>query len=274
MSEQRRSFAEDSPETILAAIDANMAGEVAAFGRYLPGGEFHEEAEACWYLTGLPSSLFNGVQLARFAEGDIDTKIERLLQPFRERHLPVSWSVGPSSRPAELGVRLAAHGLELVHIQTCMVADLHALNEPVETPPHLHISVVENQEMLRTYANVSMRGFDAPEAENKVYYDTYAAIGSGNDLPWRHYIGWLDEQPVAVSSLLLHAGVAGIYGVATVPEARRQGIGAAMTLAPLHEARARGYAIATLSPSDMGLRIYQRIGFREYCQVHIYAFET
>src|SRR5579884_1670953 len=141
-------------------------------------------------------------------------------------------------------------------------------------PPNLRISVVENQEMLRTYANVSMRGFDAPEAENKVYYDTYAAIGSGDDLPWRHYIGWLDEQPVAVSSLLLHAGVAGIYGVATVPAARRQGIGAAMTLAPLHEARARGYAIATLSPSDMGLRIYQRIGFREYCQIHIYAFET
>jgi predicted acetyltransferase len=49
---------------------------------------------------------------------------------------------------------------------------------------------------------------------------------------------------------------------------------AAMTLAPLREARARGYAIGTLSPSEMGLRIYRRIGFREYCQIHIYAFET
>jgi ribosomal protein S18 acetylase RimI-like enzyme len=120
-----------------------------------------------------------------------------------------------------------------------MALDLRALNESIETPPNLRITVIENQEMLRTYATVSMRGFDTPEEENTVYYDTYVGIGSGDDLPWQHYIGWLDEQPVAVSSLLLHVGVAGIYGVATVPEARRQGIGAAMTLAPLREARAR-----------------------------------
>jgi predicted acetyltransferase len=44
-----------------------------------------------------------------------------------------------------------------------------------------------------------------------------------------------------------------------------------MTLAALREARARGYAIGILSPSEMGLRIYQRIGFREYCKVNIYA---
>lgn len=273
MSEQFKSFAEDTLATILAAIDANMAEEVAAFGRYLPGAEFHEDEEARWYLTGLPSSLFNGVQLARFTEGDIDAKIEHFLQPFRERGLPVSWSVGPASRPASLGTSLQAHGLKQVHVETCMVADLHALRESFETPPNLRITVVENQQMLRAYAAVSMSGFGATPQDNKVYYDTYTAIGFGDNLPWRHYIGWLDEQPVAVSSLLLYAGVAGIYGVATLPEARRQGIGAAMTLAPLREARSRGYAIGALSPSEMGLRVYQRIGFQEYCQLHIYASE-
>jgi ribosomal protein S18 acetylase RimI-like enzyme len=271
MGEQFKSFSEDTLETILAAIDANMAEEVAAFGRYLPGAQLHEDEEARWYLTGLPSSLFNGVQLARFHKGDIDAKIERLLQPFRERALPVSWAVGPVSRPANLGMYLEAHGLKLVHVNTGMAADLHALNEAFKAPSHLRIEAVRNQEMLRTYATVSMRGFGASPEENKVYYDTYSRIGFGDDLPWRHYIGWLEEQPVAVSSLLLHAGVAGVYGVATLPEARRQGVGAAMTLAPLREARARGYAIGVLSPSDMGLRIYQRIGFREYCTVNIYA---
>ncbi len=273
MSEEFKSFSEDTLATILVAIDANMAEEVAAFGRYLPGAEFYEDEEVRWYLTGLPSSLFNAVQLARFNEGDSDAKIERLLQRFRERGLPVSWSVGPASRPTDLGTYLEAHGLKLVHVSTGMAADLYALYEAVETPPNLRIEVVRNQEMLRTYATVSMRGFDASPEDNKVYYDTYSGIGFGDDLPWQHYIGWLDEQPVAVSSLLLHAGVAGVYGVATIPEARRQGIGAAMTLAPLRDARARGYNIGVLSPSDMGLHVYQRIGFREYSTIHIYASE-
>ncbi|HLI04966.1 MAG TPA: GNAT family N-acetyltransferase [Ktedonobacteraceae bacterium] len=271
MSEQFKSLSEDALETILAAIDANMAEEVAAFGRYLPGAQLREDREARWYLTGLPSSLFNGVQLARFYEGDIDAKIERLLQPFRERALSVSWAVGPASRPTNLRMYLEAHGLALAHVITGMAADLHALNEAFQTPPDLRIEAVRNQEMLRAYATVSKRGFGASPEENEVYYDTYSCIGFADDLPWQHYIGWLDGQPVAVSSLLLHAGVAGVYGVATLPEARRQGVGAAMTLAPLRAARARGYTTGILSPSDMGLRIYQRIGFREYCTVNIYT---
>ena len=273
MGEALKSFAEDTLDTIIEAIDRNMAEEVAAFGRYLPGAKFHEDEEVQWLLTDLPSSLFNGVLLARFAEGDIDTKIERILKPFKERGLPVSWGVGPYSRPANLGTYMEAHGLQLVHVSTGMAADLHTLNEEIKVAPGLRIEVVSNEEMLRQYATVSMRGFGASPEDNKIYYDTYTGIGFGDDLPWRHYIGWLDDQPVAVSSLLLHAGVAGIYGVATLPEARRQGIGAAMTLAPLRDARRLGYSIGVLSPSEMGLHIYQRIGFREYCKVDIYARE-
>lgn len=270
-SEEPKSFAKDTLATIIEAIDANMAGEVAAFGRYLPEGEFHEDEEAQWRLTSHPSSLYNGIALARFEMGDIDAKIERLLKPFKERGLPVSWSVGPATRPANLGTYLQAHGLRVVHASTGMAVDLHALNEEHEASPGLRVEVVDDLEMLRHYARVSMRGFDASPEDNDIYFRTYAAIGFGADLPWRHFIGWLDDQAVAVSSLLLHAGVAGVYGVATVPEARRQGIGAALTLAPLREARARGYHIGVLSPSDMGLRLYQSIGFQEYCKVDIYA---
>ena len=77
---------------------------------------------------------------------------------------------------------------------------------------------------------------------------------------------------MATASLFLAAGVAGIYFVCTVPSARRQGIGAAITLAALTEAQALGYRIAVLSSSSMGYGIYRRLGFAEYCRIGIYTW--
>jgi GNAT superfamily N-acetyltransferase len=60
--------------------------------------------------------------------------------------------------------------------------------------------------------------------------------------------------------------------VATVPKARRQGIGTAMTLAACRKARALGYHIAALGAQGAALRVYQRIGFREYCRMSWYTW--
>jgi hypothetical protein len=51
--------------------------------------------------------------------------------------------------------------------------------------------------------------------------------------------------------------------VGTLPAARRQGIGKAITLQPLLDARARGYRYAILFSSQMGYRVYQQLGFRD-----------
>jgi len=100
----------------------------------------------------------------------------------------------------------------------------------------------------------------------------YGRIGLGDDVPWRHYVGWLGNQPVATASLLMAAGVAGVYFVLTVPEARRRGIGGAITEAALRDARELGYRVGVLGASGMGLPLYRRLGFEEYCRIAVYEW--
>jgi predicted acetyltransferase len=72
--------------------------------------------------------------------------------------------------------------------------------------------------------------------------------------------------------MILQDGVAGIYAVATLPEARRQGLGTALTLAPLGDARAMGYRVGTLQASPMGYSVYRRLGFQQVCEFGVYLW--
>src|SRR5712691_4264296 len=89
----------------------------------------------------------------------------------------------------------------------------------------------------------------------------------------RLYLGTIAGEPVATVALFFGAGVAAIEHVVTIPQVRRQGIGAAITLMAAQEARAQGYRVGVLTSSPMGLNIYSRIGFREYCTFSTYEWE-
>jgi ribosomal protein S18 acetylase RimI-like enzyme len=69
--------------------------------------------------------------------------------------------------------------------------------------------------------------------------------------------------PLAVGSHQPVGGVTEIVGVATLPAARRRGLGAAVTAALVEDARQRGVDLVFLSAGSADVaRIYERVGFR------------
>ena len=76
----------------------------------------------------------------------------------------------------------------------------------------------------------------------------------------RLYVGALESEVVAMSYIHEHERALGVFGVATAPEARRRGIGTAITAFSVLDA-GPDVDLAWLQPSQMGLPVYARMGF-------------
>jgi GNAT superfamily N-acetyltransferase len=257
-----------SAPALVAAIKANQLEWWRTLG-LSPKAEFYDSAGVTWLLTGLPTPSLNTVLLAQVEPEDVDEIIDRTQAHFESRGVTtVSWWIQPGTQPADLDVHLVDHGLTYREGAPGMAVDLLALNEDLPTPPGLAIELVEDTAALKQWAYASVLGFGLDEMYVDPWFGLFAALGF--DLPLRNYLGTLNGKPVATSQLLLGAGVAGIYVVATLPDARRQGIGSVITLAPLRDARALGYRVGILHASRLGESVYRRLGFEEYCRMSHY----
>jgi GNAT superfamily N-acetyltransferase len=261
-----------SAPALVAAIKANLFEWYRYVGRS-PKAEFCDSPALTWLLTGISDSFVNGVLRTHLEPDKVDATIKETLAHFRSRGVTtLSWWTEPGTQPMDLGEHLLAHGLAYMDGGPGMAVDLLALNEDLTTPSNLTIQHVDDTEALEKWAYASLIGFEHPGTEVNTWFDIFTDLGF--DLPLSNYVGILNGEPVGTSELFLAAGVAGIYVVATVPDARRRGIGAVLTLAALREARAMGYRIGILHSSPMGLGVYRRLGFQEYCKMSHYVWAS
>jgi ribosomal protein S18 acetylase RimI-like enzyme len=209
---------------------------------------------------------------AQFVPDEVPTKIEEIMGHFQARQAPMFWFLGPTTRPPDLGKRLEAYGLVHERDDPGMAVDLRSFRSHPATASGLSIQQVRDATTLRIWVETFIVGYEIAGVSVREMLALHATVGLGEDPPWRHYLGCLNGQPVATSWLTLGAGVAGIYGVATRPEARRQGLGAALTEAPLLDARAMGYRIGIPQSSAMGYNLYRGLGFQDYCVFSVYSW--
>ena len=257
-----------STPALADAIKANLYKFFRYFKRS-PRAEVYETPHVVRWHTSLPHPWFNGVLSTSAAPDTADQIIQETLAYFELRNVAgLTWWFEPGLPMADWGERLQAHGFRYDENTPGMAVDLSALNDAVKTPPNFTIASVENLEALKEWTRTFIAGFKMPEAWEAGLFDLMSDLGF--DLPIRNYTGYRNGKPVATSNLFLAAGVAGIYFVATLPEARGQGIGAAMTLTPLWEAQQMGYRAGILQSSELGFPVYRRLGFEKLCAMDHY----
>jgi len=192
-----------------------------------------------WTLTSIPFGFANSVLRAQLTPENADAAIEAATARCKAKNVSMLWWTGPATKPADLATYLERHGFAC-HEATGMTVDLRALPDSLSTPLGFTIEQVNDADPLTRWNSAFATGMGIPGATADAFLDLWRGLGFPSQT-LRYYLGWLNGEPVATSQLFLAAGIAGIYTVATVPEARRRGIGAAITLAPLHQARGMGY---------------------------------
>ena len=252
-------------------MESNLV-EAFGFLERLPGVEVHRQVDLVWFATGIPHPQFNGVVRTQLATGDVDTRIDDVISHFESRGLPMVWLSGPLTRPADLGERLEAHGLRHAGESIGMSVRLETLDGSLLRAQEIVIKRVRDDETLRSYLHAFTLGSDFPVVVAEGLFDLFSTLGFEENLPWRHYAGFKDGEPVASASIFLGREAAGVFDVATVSSARGQGIGTAMTLRALLDARDAGHRLGVLTSSTMGLGVYKRLGFEEFGRIGRYVW--
>jgi ribosomal protein S18 acetylase RimI-like enzyme len=220
------------------------------------------------WRTRIAHPFFQGVLVTQPAPGDEQRLVRETRDYFAGEDLPgFCWwfrqgvDQGPWEEP------LRALGFTADTDPPGMALVLDELVEP-EMPRGLTIVPVGDPETLQVWGQTFTVGYGLPPEMGEPFMAILTEVGGA----MQHYLGYLDGTPVAAASLFPAAGVAGIYDIAVLPAMRGKGIGAAITAAALRDARAMGYNAAILQSSDMGFRVYQRLGFRQLCPMDHYVW--
>lgn len=267
-------FSHTSRDSLSTAVSENLYALFRAMAS-LPGGSIVEGERFCCHHAPLANAFFHGAWRARLGEEQVDDAIDEAMFWFAERGASnFCWWTDAQTQPPDLALRLLSRGFvgNLVG-ETGMAAALSQLNEAQRPPQGLSIVRALDPQAQADWEAVYAAAFGEPHPERRVWVNAWRDLPPGDSAPWQPYTGYLNGKAVAASLLFKGAGTAGLYAVGTLPEARGRGIGTAVTLRPLLDAREQGYQVGVLFASRMGYPVYRRLGFHEVANpIGIYQY--
>jgi ribosomal protein S18 acetylase RimI-like enzyme len=217
--------------------------------------------------SDLPIPMLNSAFAVRFAHPADVADTVRELGPHS-----VLWWLGPSARPADAGRLLERCGLHRIETLTLMTIDLWDVPPAESAGDGLRVQAVRTPAALRAWAHVHARARGSTAAVEAAWVAVLSSLGTEPHALLQHYLFSGDgQEPLASASIFLDGRWAGLYSLGTVPLARGRGLGTAVTLFALADARARGYRTAMLGAEPAAAGLYHRLGFIDRGQLAVYG---
>ncbi|NUQ71746.1 MAG: GNAT family N-acetyltransferase [Chthonomonadales bacterium] len=254
-------------QSIAHAVETNLAEWYRTTSDLVPSADFIEESDVTQARLPARHPLFTAVLQARFDEQNADQRIDEIVESLRRLGMPAMWWICSESRPPDLSHRVEERGFIPVDILSGMALDLE--KEPCRVPIGSGFTVeeVRSAEGLREWSVLYHEGFGMDAHTLRDLSPIADAVTSGDAGQLRFFLGRRRGEPVSCAMLFLGDRTAGVYWVATAQDRRNRGYGSGVVLAAVAAAREAGYKLCVLHASPMGVSVYRKLGFVEYCHL-------
>jgi GNAT superfamily N-acetyltransferase len=226
----------------------------------LAGGAFEEDSGLLAYHAAVPDPVvWNGALVTAPTSLGPAELLQQADTFFAGRTDSYGfWIVG--SRDEELARVLAESGAEEIDDSPHMIVECSAVRRPESS---VSVEIVTDDVGRRAFVDVSAAAFETIGANPGVWPTAYATVEAVCAEDIIAMIAWQDERPLAAAMGYLAGDVCEVIHVGTVPDARRQRAGAAVTSGVVVEAHHRGAVVAALQSTAYGERVYRFLGFEE-----------
>ncbi len=251
---------------LVDALETNFWSMWRQFGRG-HNCRLVEGQDVTRFETPIAQLPYNAV--IRFvAEDEIDREIDQALAAYARRRVPVMWVLHPTTND-DLCRRLGQRGLTAVERIPGMASDLDDL--PVARPLPAGVVITEvGPGTPRPYIDLVAVRYGLTPGDARTLDSIWNAARFGAaDSPNRSWIATRHGIPVAKVTTHHDGDIAGIYGVATTPEARRMGLGRELTLRAMTAIRDNGAQTAVLHSSAMAASLYLSLGFEQIAEFRL-----
>jgi GNAT superfamily N-acetyltransferase len=238
----------------LNAADRNFIETWRAVLALAPRPRVVESETVLMMSSGESVSLFNPAFMLRHPDDPAEA-VDGIVGYYGELGLPFALFFRDEICPA-LAETCSAAGLVEHWRPPLMVLDPIPPEPSEPPPPKVTFSPLDGSNVA-DYLLVLGKGFGMPEdLVERMFRRALREIPG-----FSGFLAWFGGEPVAISGLSMTERTAGIYNIATHPDRRNQGYGAAVTWWAVMAGRQRGAVRSILQASEAGEPIYRRMGF-------------